>query len=371
MLRFANAAAVAALLLCTLAARPEGRAQRAAGAPGHTLRLDYAGAEALLNALEQDSVTDAQVNTLLRIHGVRAMVDNVTRFIPGVGVAEFRREVKDFARTKRGSAHNREFQLTGVWTQRAQIRQLIRAIRADEAGIVRRTLAQLGPYAPPTGPLAVEVYFVAGGVSDGFVFDDRSRPVFYANLARAMGDLSGVVGNMAHEDYHVLQKAAQRRTPGLTRIADSTETMPLAERLLTVTLAEGTANYVADPTKSNATGRNLDLFRARYQRNATPRRIAENFELFDTILRGLRNGSVTWQQADFQGFSGTNDARFYFVGYQMAKAIEQHCGTACIRRLFTRHPVEFFRQYIALYRRHPDIPGRFSPETEAFIASFR
>ena len=70
-----------------------------------------------------------------------------------------------------------------------------------------------------------------------------------------------------------------------------------------------------------------------------------------------------------RGFSRSaeDEERFYFVGYEMAKAIERHCGTACIPRLFEQPSVAFFRQYISLYREHPEIRWRFSQETETFI----
>jgi hypothetical protein len=71
--------------------------------------------------------------------------------------------------------------------------------------------------------------------------DDQTRPSFYANLARARGDLNAVIGNLAHESYHVMQKAAQRRA-GLGATADSTGALLEAERLLAVTLSEGVAN---------------------------------------------------------------------------------------------------------------------------------
>lgn len=70
-------------------------------------------------------------------------------------------------------------------------------------------------------------------------------------------------------------------------------------------------------------------------------------------------------------FSRRYDARFYFVGYEMAKAIERHCGTACILRLFEQPAVEFFRQYISVYREHPEIRWRFAPETESYLMSPR
>lgn len=53
-----------------------------------TLQLDYGGAEALMAALHRDSLADADVDSLLRVPGVRAMVSNITRFVPEVGDAQ-------------------------------------------------------------------------------------------------------------------------------------------------------------------------------------------------------------------------------------------------------------------------------------------
>jgi hypothetical protein len=333
-----------------------------------TLHLDYAGAEAIIRALEQDSLSNADVDALLRIHGARAMVDNVTRFIPRLGVPEFRSEIRTFARRKRAGQHE-AFQLSDTWRERSRVRGLIGAIGANESRIVGETLSLLAPYRTDTGPLSITAYFTAGGVSDGFVFDDRTEAAFYANLTRADGDLNAVVGNLAHESYHVMQKAAQRRA-GLGSVADSSGALPEGERLLAVTLAEGVANYVVDPTCSpGIRAEQSPQSVERYLRNAQPTRIIENFALFDNVLADLRAGRITWEEAYQRGFSGTDDARFYFVGYEMAKAIERHCGTACVPRLFEQPPVEFFRQYISLYREHPEIRWRFAPETERYVLS--
>jgi hypothetical protein len=115
----------------------------------------------------------------------------------------------------------------------------------------------------------------------------------------------------------------------------------------------------------------VERARERYRRNAEPARIAENFALFETVLKELREGRTTGETDNDRGFSRNNDDRFYFVGYEMAKAIDRHCGGACIGRLFAEPPAEFFRRYIALYHEHPEIAGRFSPETEAYLASLR
>lgn len=343
-------------------------ARNASGPPPVTLQLDYAGAEALIDALERDSLSETDVDNLLRIHGLRAMVDNVTRFIPNIGVPQFRKEIKTFVKTKQGGEYEPYFRFNGVWQERSKVRTLIKSIRADERKIVDETLSQLKRYRPDTGALPITVYFVAGGVSGGFAFENDSK-AFYANLVRADGDLNGVILNMAHEAYHVMQIAAQQRA-GINALWVSDEKVPPVERLLMGILAEGTANYVADPTRSTSAGSNIESARERYRRNAQPARITENFALFDKVLKEVREKRITWDVAYKKGFTSENDDSFYFVGYEMAKALERYCGRKCIGRLFERPPVEFFRRYIALYRKHPEIRARFSLETETFIAAY-
>jgi hypothetical protein len=331
------------------------------------LRMDYAGAEALINAVERDSLSDADVDSLLRIPGLCAMVANVGRFFPAIGVAKFRKDIRAFARTRKRGEYDGYFRLNDVWKARAAIRTLTAAIRANEPRITREALSQLERYRPDTGTLAITAYFVAGGVSDGFAFESDPRS-FYANLLTAGGDLNGLVLNMAHEAYHVMQARAQEQA-GVDPRWVVADTMPPVQRLFAGVLAEGTANYAADPTRWLATGPSMDSARQRYRRNAEPSRIARNFALFDAVLFGQRDGRVKWDKAYAEGFSSKNDASFYFVGYEMTRALEQHCGRECIAPLFREPPIEFFRRYIALYRQHPEIPGRFSQDTEGFIAA--
>lgn len=358
-----------AVLFALAACAPApGSAPRAADAAPLTMRFDYAGTEALLDALERDSLTDADVDALLRVHGVRAMVDNVARFIPNVGAPQFRGDIRTFTRTRRGDENDRYFALAPAWRERERIRALVNALRADEPRILRESLAQLEPYRPATGPLTIGVYLVAGGVSTGFAFENDSHSI-YANLLRADGDYNGVVLNAVHEAYHVLQMAAQKRSGTFVAWITDDAVAPV-QRLLMGTLLEGTANFVADPTRSTAPGPEMDAARARYGRNAPPAQIAANFALFDRTLAGLGDGSLTWSAASGEGFSGDNP-EFYFVGYEMAKALDRYCGARCIGALFEEAPVEFFRRYIALYRRHPEITARFSRETEEHIASLR
>ncbi|HUQ80422.1 MAG TPA: DUF5700 domain-containing putative Zn-dependent protease [Gemmatimonadaceae bacterium] len=365
---------VAAVVLIPSAGSARFGAVAAQGpAPPITMQLNYDAAEAMIAALERDSLTDAGIDSLWRIPGVRAMVDNIIHFQPGFTPADFPHDLRYFIKRKKEYRNARNpglLSLASIWQTRGQVRVLVRDIRSREQAIVDGIIAQLSPYAPRTGPLHLTVYFVAGGVSDGFVFDRPGASAFYANLVRAGGDVNGAISNMAHETYHVMQKAAQRQA-GLTRVADATDSLPPLERLLAVTLAEGTANFAVDPTRTTAPGPNIDASRARYRRNEAPARIAENFALFDRVANDLVAGRMNWYRADELGFSGNNDARFYFVGRVIAAAIERYCGAQCVANAFERPPAEFYRAYIALYRKHPEMTARFDARTELLIESLR
>ena len=332
-----------------------------------TLRFDYSGAEAMLEALERDSLSDAAIDTLLLLPGVQTILNTAKYFNPDATEAQFRDHLKSFVRTKTSvPAADRSWSLRLVWHTRHQVRPLLAELRANEKKLTDEALAPLRAYAPKTRPLDIVVQFIDGSSSGGGPIGTTG---LYANLAQSQGYLTGQIANVAHESYHVLQNAAWREHPQRRIFVDSPQALPVGERLLATVLAEGTANFVVDPNRTDARGTAMDSSRARYARNATPERIAENFALFDRLLAELTAGRVSWQDMYRQGFNGNNDARFYFVGYEMAKAIEKYCGTKCIGELFNRPFADFFKQYISIYRAHPDIKGRFSPETEAFIAA--
>ncbi len=344
-------------------------ASRTSGSSVH-LAFDYAGALALIDVLGRETISSGEIDRLLEVHGLAAMVDNVTRFIPTITRSHFRHDLQTFVETGEDPRHDgyRVWGFQQIWDTRIQVGELIRQLRVDQEQITREVLATLQPYRPMTESMTITVYFVSGGVSDGFVPERSSSPALYVNLARAQGDLTGVVTNLAHEIYHVLQYTASRRNPELVPIVDEPEKLASPERLLAVTLWEGVADYVTDPRRAKATGPYIDMWKARYERNTKPARLADHFALFDATLQDLLERRLSWEEAYEKGFAG-NDSPFYFVGYEMTRVIELHCGTHCIGELFEQRPVEFFRQYIALYKSHPDIPARFSPETEAWLCN--
>jgi hypothetical protein len=334
-----------------------------------TLRIDYAGAEAMRAALERDSLPSAAVDSLLEIHGVSMMVDNTVRLVPGVDRADFRTAIQRFVHTGRVADEHVAFNLWKARSQGKGTRALLAYIRENEPAVLERTLAVMAPYTPETGPLHLKAYLMAGGTSTGFVRTTAEGDVFYFNLADAAGDFEGAMSFIAHEVFHLVQKAALRRVPALAAIADSLESLPVPERTLAAVVSEGTADLVSHPGRFGGDGAIIASQRERFRRDAEPARVRENFALFDTTFQQVVRGEIDWREVLSRGFM--SDPRFYAIGREMGKEIERRCGAACIRRLLQQPSVEFFLQYINLYREHPDIVGRFAPETERHLSSLR
>ena len=351
-------------LLTMLSAAPlasGGGTRRRSAAEPVTVSVNLEAAAALIRALERSVVTDAEVDRLLAMRGVQAMVDNTTKYIPGSTREAFRSGLKEVVAT--GSTQHR-FGLVSARGARADALKVIAALKSDatlEADLSAPTLR----YLPTAAPLTVTVYGVVGGASDGFVLDDDPEPAFFVALDRSKGDVDGVKQNMAHELYHVAQRAARARVPDLAARVFDKATAPAPTRLLTVLLEEGTANYVVDPTRRAGSGPYFDMWRERYLRNGSLEKIASNFALFDTLSSQLRSRARSWEQTYQEGFSG--EGPLYFVGYEMAKALDRRRGPHSIVDAFSRHPAAFFQAYIAVARAER-LPS-FSAGTESWLLS--
>jgi hypothetical protein len=340
-----------------------------AKAPTHKpldVRMDYDGALALLDVLQQRSVTDADLNRLLAVPGVAAMVDNTTKYEPSHTRRLFRDTVKEFVTTRK-STIGPVFRLQQIADHDQQIRGLISRLRTN-----RNLAAQISnpvrPYIQNLPTPQVTIYSVVGGASDGFVIDNDPRPAFYMALNRAAGDVSGVKLNMAHELVHVVQRAARARVPGLNRRVFDAASAPPDTRLMTLVLEEGSATYIAEPMLSGPSGPYLDNWREAYVKNAPVDRIKANFADFDKTFGGLASGTATWDQASKAMFTGTGSP-LYFVGYEMTKALAPRMRPVSFSRFWAEHPASFFQAYVDLYRKCLTcVRARFSPQTERLIA---
>jgi hypothetical protein len=354
------------LLLTPLGACVTARELSAPALGSLSLRMNFEGAEALLAVLEQSSVTDADIDRLLSIRGVQAMVDNTTKYIPRDTREVFRAAVKEFVSTRKSTLGH--FRLDTAAEQAAEVRKMIAGFKADQ-NLQAHVVGPLLRYLPPLEPLSVTVYCLVGGVSDGFVPDDEDTPAFYMGIDRAQGDVDGAKLNMTHELYHVAQRTARARVPGLSARIFNEGTAPDPVRLMTLVQEEGAATYVAAPALERGAGPYIEMWRASYRKNAPAEQIVANFALFDRTLAELRSGAMTWEAASKILYTGYGPG-LYFVGYEMTKAIDRRYGPERIGPSFQQHPAAFFRAYVDLCRERPaEVPARFSEATEAYIIS--
>jgi hypothetical protein len=336
-----------------------------------SLVVNYDGAEALLTALDRPTVSEADIDKLLAIHGVQAMVDNTTKYLPADTRGTFRAALKEFVTTRRSTIGH--FSLDESAERSGEIRALVTKLNAN-AHLFAEVTEPIGRYMPPLPPFTATIYGVVGGVSDGFVLDKEAQPAFYIALNRAEGDVQGVTLNMTHELYHVVQRQARAQVPGLDATAFDPRTAPPVARLLGVIMDEGTATYVSEPLLPKASffrrsGPYVTMWRASYEKNAPPQKIAANFAEVDRLISRLRTGAMSWQQASDVVFRGYGPGP-YFVGYEMAKAIDRHYGPERIASLMQQPPAAFFRTYIDLYRKSSvAVAAKFSKETETYIDS--
>ena len=323
-----------------------------------SLRIDHSGAEALLAALELDSISETELDELLLLPGVRAIVANSTKYLPDHTEEAFRAALRTWIDTRQEPWGH--FALEFAAVQAAEIRQLIEVMKAD-AGLLGEVAAPLERYLPATGALEVTVHSVVGGVSHGFVLDDQAAPAFFMALDRAQGDAQGVKLNMTHELYHSAQQAARSRVPELREVPAEPGTASSAVRLLTTVLDEGTATWVAR-SLLDGVGPYLAMWRSAYEKNSDPERVRANYAQFDQLLAALMDDTMSWDVAYSAGFSDIGPP-MYFVGFEMSRAIEEARGPQQIGTYFSGPSAAFFRDFVAL------VPGALAPRTEELLAA--
>ena len=312
--------------------------------------FDYSAATVLLDTLVSNSLTQEQVSAVIGNHGVAATIRKMQVFFPpgnpqGYDASEagFKQALRDAVTRQPGSPG--AFKLSNARAQRAQIEGLLEQIHRRENAIKTRMSTVLGRYAPAGTPARVTVNFVVGGSSDGFVIDDDPVPELFVALDKAEGDADGLEYNIEHELYHVLQKASGMRSNAYAQFVRRFEDEPPLEKLMATTLWEGSATFVVDPRAFPGKGPYISMWRSRYAANESPQRRRDDFALFDELVSDLVSGATNWQAAYTKGFS---DERIYHVGREMTRALVAARGPRYVDELFTRPPVQFFRDYIAL-----------------------
>jgi hypothetical protein len=129
-------------------------ARSAAAANTLSIRIDYTAAEALLAAVQRRAITDADIDRLLSIRGIRAMVANTTKYIPEDTTDVFRIALKEFVAT--GKVTHGHFGISAVADRAAATHAAIAALKSDST-IAAEITAPDKRYQPATGTLAATI----------------------------------------------------------------------------------------------------------------------------------------------------------------------------------------------------------------------
>jgi hypothetical protein len=360
-------AALSALIAAPTFGAVQAPARAAARAP-IVLNFDYSAVDALLQAIRQKRVSDTQLNHLVAIKGIRATIQNTIKYLPKDNLAGFRAAIRQVEATGKETTGN--YQLDDVFAHRKEIRVLLEAIRRVEPALTGDIVHTLLTYAPAVRGLTITVYFVAGGVSDGFLLDNDPKSEFFVALGKGDQDIPGLKLDITHEAFHAVQRNLGKSAPGMKRCVADPNGGSVTQRLLCTTLLEGTASYVADPTRMAGSGPYVGMWRARFVRNLKPARLKGDFEQFERAFAQLRDGSISWRAA-YAGLFTPPDTPGYFVGYEMTRAIVKYKGAPAVGGLFNASPAAFFKEYIALYEAHPQLAYHFSKPLERIIETAR
>lgn len=336
------------------------------------LQFDYSAAEQLVAALRKDSITEAEAKELLKVRGIAATIKKMNvYFFPGNEYgwdASPDAFVRDVMRAvNQGTTSRGPFRLDSVRVRSPEILDMIEQLRSNENAYKTQLAQRLERYAPAGAPPDVKVYFVAGGSSDGFVLDDEHEPAFFVRLDKSGGEIEGILEDVAHELYHVLQKASGWRCPSYVAFVTDLKRQRPLQRLLATTLWEGTAALAVDSGELKGSTPYVKLLRDRYVRNRDPQQIQKNFQVYDATVQDLAKGEISWDAVEGRGFTSDSDERFYHVGLDMAQALYVAKGRSYFDEIFTRPPTTFFRDYITLSRESKGRLPRFSERTESLI----
>jgi hypothetical protein len=309
--------------------------------------VDVETAKAILSVAGRD-VTDAEIDRIVALPGVQALIRHGTRFSPGQTDDNFRAALRALSANRDPNPDPFAF---------ARLRQRLNATHLLLARIEKNpgkfsddVIARMRPYAPDID-FEAKLTLIASGTSDGFA---PGRGQLYVAIDYFQDDWDGLVVLAAHELYHAMQAMVMESSGVTARAAAIPGRTGEVTRLLIATLKEGTGSVVGDPLTVPKPGAYNSWFAEKYRRNL--QRLPQNFALFETMLFRLANDDTPFGTIYPLGFSGGWDSPLYFVGYRMAKVIEKYDGRDAIQGVWKRSPAEFFVRYAALAREHSTDP---------------
>jgi hypothetical protein len=332
----------------------------AQSSPAIRLSPDFANAKAVVDLYRKGFADEADMNELLALEGTRAVIRQAGRFSNDATEERFVDGLRISVSGVEVSGPD-PFEFNRIRMNLDGIERTITWIEENPDAMSSRVLALLSPYSPITEPLEIKYFVVVGGNSDGWASDD----VFHIALQYFGDDVEGMLTLLSHEVYHVVQSnfmapAAHEEGTRHSRV----------EQLLQATIREGMASYVSNPLNTEGGGAYTEWFSRKYRRNLN--HLAVNFDLLETVVfRAYHDPSASLGALYAIGFSGALESPAYFVGFEMARLLEEVGGRAELLNVLRQPAAEFFAQYFLIADEGQRDVIRFSDSFREIVTAVR
>ncbi len=331
------------------------------------IQIDFQSARAIVDLLERNQVGDADLSRVVGLSGNQRLIRKVAGYNSAATPETFKKTLRQTVENQNFS--DDPFDWQSVKKNLPEIRLLINQIEKNKVALFAELESLIEPYTPPDLKADITATFLVGGGSLGFTIDGSDG--FHVALHKIGGDYEGLKYLVAHELYHSVQAFGRQKRLADLKIVKPPDNVRNSLIIIENTFTEGTATLVGDSLNA----KNLKEFgqsqQDLYKKNLA--RSRQNFALFEALLFQAQNDpNADIEQLYNVGFSTEFDETLYYVGYRMARAIEKYKGKQAIAALIGKNPVEFFNQYIEIYKRNND-PAliKFNKSTEDTLLKLR
>lgn len=320
-------------------------------AAGHEVTIHTEAARAVLEAINNPALTEAEARRIAQLPANVMAQRKAQAFDPNGTEDRFVTELLAEARGMKPEGKDL-FRFERAKRARAGTLNVLAAIEQNPAEFTKWVNDRVETFSPPVSSLKLAGHLIAAGGPTGFAFGGND---FYLNVTHFPDDLLATKVVTAHELYHAVQGAAFKAQGKEWRgfKAEEWKALPsdkeqdayIVDRFLGNLVTEGIAMYVGDPElleQSSGAYSKWDLTRFRRQQN----NMSGLVTMLDLTLIGLTaEQPVDYRKAYALGFL-SEDQPLYFLGYEMAKAIERKKGPKRLGELLTGSGCGFFNDYL-------------------------
>ncbi|MCW8926516.1 MAG: hypothetical protein OQJ84_09680 [Xanthomonadales bacterium] len=346
-----------AAILITFANPIVGRTDTAC--KGVDLLLDTSSARTILNIIAGHGGSQA-IASALKLPGNVALVRKTHEFGRNVSVGDLGRALSVLQAGE--TLAKDSFGLNRLKEKSEDAEALLALFERDHDKLLKGVCEYMSPYLPDDYREQMTIRVLAGGYATGFTFEGETD--FYIAAHNIGDDPAGLQLILIHELFHIVQAArSPLQVAELEAIRDKNLTRGNALAHLFNGYLEGGATYVADPAEFEGEGPTVMFFKDSLNKNMKV--IRRHFITFEAYLYQLFNDPDADADAIYAaGFY--DDGPMYFVGYYMAKKLEEKYGGEKIRAMLDQHPSRFYLDYIAICRANDDLLC-FSKRAESII----